>query len=133
MRDPNRIDIVLEAVRIVWKKAPDLRLGQMISNISYEAGYSDPFFLEDDRLLQVLTEKKERINEIMEKEWVDGKEIIRYRGYEIQVGYMEGLGEWIAIGVSFEEDYTREGAVRLAKEAIDRKLDKEGNNDKKTI
>ena len=58
MRDPNRIDIVLEAVRIVWKKAPDLRLGQLISNISYEVGYSDPFFLEDDRLLQVLTEKK---------------------------------------------------------------------------
>ena len=69
----------------------------------------------------------------MEKEWVDGKEVIRYRGYEIQVGYMEGLGEWIAIGVSFEEDYTREGAVGLAKEAIDSKLDKDGNNDKKSI
>ncbi|MBX9901383.1 MAG: hypothetical protein K2Y28_11435 [Burkholderiaceae bacterium] len=30
MRDPNRIPVVLDALRRVWERQPDLRLGQLI-------------------------------------------------------------------------------------------------------
>ena len=33
---------------------PDWRLGQLIVNISRAAGCSDPFLLEDDKLLEIL-------------------------------------------------------------------------------
>jgi hypothetical protein len=32
MRDPDRIDAIIERLRAVWKRHPDLRLGQMVSN-----------------------------------------------------------------------------------------------------
>lgn len=54
MRDPERIDAVIDMVREAWKTEPDWRLGQLIVNISRAAGYEDPFFLEDDRLMQIL-------------------------------------------------------------------------------
>ena len=54
MRDPKRIDTIIDAVRDAWKQETDWRLGQLIVNIGREAGYGDPFFLEDDRLMQVL-------------------------------------------------------------------------------
>lgn len=49
MRDPNRIDTIIEAVKAEWKQEPDWRLGQLIVNISRAASYEDPFFMEDDR------------------------------------------------------------------------------------
>lgn len=54
MRNPERIDKVIDAVRAAWKTVPDWRLGQLIVNVSRSAGKSDPFFLEDDDLLAVL-------------------------------------------------------------------------------
>lgn len=49
MRDPNRIDGVLAAVGDVWKQYPDLRLGQLLSNV-----YRDPalYYVEDDKLVE---------------------------------------------------------------------------------
>lgn len=32
MRDPARIPRILEALRVEWEKAPDLRLGQLLIN-----------------------------------------------------------------------------------------------------
>lgn len=37
MRDPIRIDEVLEVIRIYWKQNPDLRLGQIVSNATQAA------------------------------------------------------------------------------------------------
>lgn len=34
MRDPNRIPVILEALRKEWEASPDLRLCQLIYNIS---------------------------------------------------------------------------------------------------
>jgi uncharacterized protein YihD (DUF1040 family) len=56
MRNPERIDAVIEAVRKEWKQVPDWRLGQLIVNISRAAGKMDPFFLEDDMLLKVISD-----------------------------------------------------------------------------
>ncbi len=54
MRNPDRIDTVIEAVKREWKQVPDWRLGQLLVNISRAAGWMDPFYLEDDVLLKVI-------------------------------------------------------------------------------
>ena len=45
MRDPARIDKILNILKSYWKTYPDLRFMQMIVNI---VGDEDQFFLEDD-------------------------------------------------------------------------------------
>jgi hypothetical protein len=49
--DPARIDGVLLAVSAAWRANPDLRLGQLVVNA---AGDTDPFYIEDDKLLASL-------------------------------------------------------------------------------
>jgi len=51
MRDPNRIDEIIEASHDCWKQYPDLRLGQLIYNLN-KSGNSDVFFPEDDKWLE---------------------------------------------------------------------------------
>jgi uncharacterized protein YihD (DUF1040 family) len=48
MRDPSRIPEVLATLRRIWLKSPDLRLHQLIGNVTPE---SDPYHVEDDVLL----------------------------------------------------------------------------------
>ncbi len=48
MRDPDRIDPILDRVRKCWKADPDLRLGQLVF-IGCPLG--DVFYVEDDILL----------------------------------------------------------------------------------
>lgn len=52
-RNPDRIPIVLAAVATAWMKHPDLRLGQLIVN----ATLGDPFYVEDDALVEKLLAK----------------------------------------------------------------------------
>lgn len=52
MRDPKRIDEVLEVLRKVWKQYPDWRLLQLMSN-SIPSG-RDGFFIEDNELVEIL-------------------------------------------------------------------------------
>jgi hypothetical protein len=56
MRDPGRIPEVLAEIERVWKDYPDMRLGQLIVNVT---GISDPYFVENDKLLECLTNWKE--------------------------------------------------------------------------
>jgi hypothetical protein len=37
MRDPKRIDVILDYIRKDWKESPDLRLPQLIENIAWAA------------------------------------------------------------------------------------------------
>lgn len=61
MRNPNRISEVLKELEEFWKQVPDWRLGQIISNISYETlGSNDPFYMEDTDLLNNLKEKNRK-------------------------------------------------------------------------
>jgi len=54
MRDPARIPLVLEALRIYWEQNPDLRLGQIVSNLApFDTAL---FYLEDATLLRWLTD-----------------------------------------------------------------------------
>jgi uncharacterized protein YihD (DUF1040 family) len=50
VRDPNRIPVILERLRVAWEKHPDLRLGQVIANAS-ECRISRLFYLEDEALI----------------------------------------------------------------------------------
>ena len=47
MRNPERIDRIIEKLREAWKIVPDWRLGQLVSNLQ-GPGVQDVFFLEDD-------------------------------------------------------------------------------------
>lgn len=51
MRPKNRIDKILNELSVVWKKNPDLRLGQLICNV-----LQDPqlYYIEDDDLIDYL-------------------------------------------------------------------------------
>lgn len=51
MRDVNRIDKVLEEIKRIWEKYPDLRLTQLIMNLSNSPML---YYLEDDDLIDAL-------------------------------------------------------------------------------
>jgi uncharacterized protein YihD (DUF1040 family) len=64
MRDKDRIDEVLEEIETYWKENPDLRLAQIVVNISQENGYGkDPFYMEDSTLLSTLFRKNKKRSE----------------------------------------------------------------------
>jgi|WetSurMetagenome_2_1015567.scaffolds.fasta_scaffold606109_1 hypothetical protein len=44
MRDPKRIDSIIENLKCIWKCFPDLRLGQLILNSISE---SELYYIED--------------------------------------------------------------------------------------
>lgn len=51
-RNPERIDLLLERIRVAWQQCPDLRLIQLLEN-SYPPG-TVGYYLEDDKLLTCL-------------------------------------------------------------------------------
>lgn len=55
MRNPERIPKIIKELEEFWKQNPDWRLGQVISNLSYELmANNDPFYMEDNNLLELL-------------------------------------------------------------------------------
>lgn len=60
MRDPNRIDEVLEALREYWVAHPDMRLGQILVNLIGAKFAVDIFYVEDDVLLERLKEENRK-------------------------------------------------------------------------
>lgn len=64
MRDPARIDEIIEALRTAWKQAPDERLGQFLDNCAM-IDRNDNYFsrlrnMEDDKWLEAI---KTRFND----------------------------------------------------------------------
>ena len=61
MRNPDRIPKILKELEKFWEQVPDWRLGQVISNFSYELmGNNDPFYMEDKDLLEILKQKNKK-------------------------------------------------------------------------
>ena len=57
MRDINRIEPMMAEFTEFWKAHPDWRFGQLIANCikAYDGRLNcDPFFIEDDKLLEGL-------------------------------------------------------------------------------
>ena len=60
MRDINRIDPMLKRIGEIWKKYPDLRLGQLIKNASFD---SNLYYIEDEDLIDKIEEFYERVRQ----------------------------------------------------------------------
>lgn len=53
-RDKKRIPEVLDLIKSIWEKDPDLRLMQLLGNLfRYDF---DPYYVEDDELVKKLKE-----------------------------------------------------------------------------
>jgi hypothetical protein len=58
MADPNRIDPILAALRRVWERHPELRLGQIVVNAASLGATPDaPVFYVNDEKMVVGLEK----------------------------------------------------------------------------
>jgi uncharacterized protein YihD (DUF1040 family) len=64
MRDVKRIDVMIELLRIAWHNNPDMRLGQLVSNIvdgrypkiTRESYRTALRLMEDDRMQAAMVE-----------------------------------------------------------------------------
>lgn len=54
MRDPQRIDRILNLIAVIWRREPDLRLGQLL--LSFAGFEGDIFYYEDDKTEEKLKE-----------------------------------------------------------------------------
>ena len=54
MRDINRIEPFMNELTEIWKKLPDWRFGQLIENIKRYMKTGDLFYVEDDKMLEIL-------------------------------------------------------------------------------
>jgi len=55
MRDSSRIDEILRAVEEIWRRSPDLRLGQILVNAIRPANsVPEVYYAEDDQVLRGL-------------------------------------------------------------------------------
>lgn len=54
MRDPERIDVMIQLLRDVWRHNPDLRLGQLVYVATHSTGRRDVFEIEDDEMQESL-------------------------------------------------------------------------------
>lgn len=63
MRDINRIDKILEEIKLIWKNVPDLRLGQLLLNVLQDPAL---YYVEDDQLVDYLKKFYIREEEISE-------------------------------------------------------------------
>lgn len=57
MRDISRIDRILEVIKRIWKNNPDLRLCQLLLNLTTDANML--YWVEDDELESALIEMYE--------------------------------------------------------------------------
>ncbi len=66
MRNPNRIKNVLEVLGAFWRANPDLRLGQLLSNLMPDRflradaegfHFADTFNIEDDELEAIIRDE----------------------------------------------------------------------------
>lgn len=64
MRDPNRIKPFCDELAELWSRYPDLRFGQIMSNIARYVQMEhrkDMFYMEEDELMEVIREQLRRV------------------------------------------------------------------------
>ena len=67
-RDPQRIPIILERLGELWKLCPNLRLGQIIDNLSTSILVSrseDLFYTEDEVILEYINKESMKVKDEM--------------------------------------------------------------------
>lgn len=66
MRDPKRITDAMSTLSKIWKKYPDLRLGQLMSNALHMGPNLDPanlFYIEDEKLIEMIKMFDKKVTE----------------------------------------------------------------------
>lgn len=59
MRDINRLDELYDKLKQLHTLNPDLRMGQLVSNL-FDSVRQDPFFLEDDKFVELVDREIEK-------------------------------------------------------------------------
>lgn len=68
MRDPNRINGILDKIKHFWNENPDHRLSQIISDAASDNGYNDPFHMEDYEIIKYIDNNDSTNNSLECKE-----------------------------------------------------------------
>ena len=63
MRDIDRLDPFMARLAELWKIVPDWRFGQLVMNFLSFIG-RDPFYLEDDKMEELIAEYEEKLSGI---------------------------------------------------------------------
>lgn len=61
MRAINRIEPFMNELLKIWKLVPDWRFGQLVENFKRFARVEDLFYIEDDKMLEVLKQFKKEL------------------------------------------------------------------------
>ena len=56
MRDPKRISQMKNLIQRGWETVPDWRFRQLIENLSRYIGVDDLFYIEDDKMAEMIAE-----------------------------------------------------------------------------
>ena len=63
MRNPERIQPLLDKIAKLWKENPDFRLGQLIMTITMTGEHNPKlFYIEDDDFLKLLEERSKQLS-----------------------------------------------------------------------
>lgn len=69
MRDPKRIDEFCDLLKEIWKRVPDWRFGQLISNLGRQLEWTPGgfFYAEDEEFMNELSRILAKFNEYENK------------------------------------------------------------------
>lgn len=69
MRDPKRIDEFCDLLKKIWKRVPDWRFGQLISNLGKQLEWTPGgfFYAEDEEFMNELARILAKFNEYENK------------------------------------------------------------------
>ena len=70
MRDPKRIDKFCDLLKEIWKRVPDWRFGQLISNLGRQLEWTPGgfFYAEDEEFMNELSRILAKFNEYENKQ-----------------------------------------------------------------
>ena len=70
MRDPKRIDEFCDLLKEIWKRVPDWRFGQLISNLGRQLEWTPGgfFYAEDEEFMNELARILAKFNEYENKQ-----------------------------------------------------------------
>ena len=112
MRDPKRIDEALKILGHYWKKYPDLRLGQLLCNVT-EDGLEDNsklYYVEDEYLMIAI--------------------MMRYGSVEDKEGFKESMKRVLAMFGDAGEDKKKVEGKKPGEPRGPRSMDKDCKEDK---
>ena len=115
MRDPKRIHGICVLLENVWKFVPDWRIGQLICNVGRVDGHFDPFYIEDDRVKEILEGwLQDSEHENKDENHEEGNEVESPKDDQSCLTQMRDALETIVdLTIDYDGEITSEGLMRL--------------------